>query len=102
MTGTADPRLEYGWVEDELAEELPGLGLWCMRVRATSGRTPRSVRHRMGVMAGRITGGHVVHMRQDPVPWAYRVLWRKVGLDPDVDRPPAERIAVEGCARAHW
>ena len=43
-------------------------------------------------MAGRITGGHVVHMRQDPVPWAYRVLWRKVGLDPDVDRPPAERI----------
>lgn len=95
MTGTADPRLEHGWVEDELAEELPGLGLWCMRVRATSGRTPRSVRHRMGVMAGRITGGHVVHMRQDPVPWAYRVLWRKVGLDPDVDRPPAERIAVE-------
>ena len=46
-------------------------------------------------MAGRITGGHVVHMRQDPVPWAYRVLWRKVGLDPDVDRPPAEAIAVE-------
>jgi DNA/RNA-binding domain of Phe-tRNA-synthetase-like protein len=34
-------------------------------------------------------------MRQDPVPWAYRVLWRQVGLDPDVDRPPAERLAVE-------
>ena len=37
----------------------------------------------------------MVHMRQDPVPWAYRVLWCQVGLDPDVNRPPAERIAVE-------
>ncbi len=90
-----DPVLEQGWVERELAEELPGLGLWSTRVQAGSARTPRSVRDRLRVMAGRITGGHVVHMRQDPVPWAYRVLWRKVGLDPDVDRPPAERIAVE-------
>ncbi len=95
MTGEPDPELEAGWVQGELAEELPGLGLWSMRVRAGSGRTPQSVRRRLRVMAGRITGGHVVHMRQDPVPWAYRVLWRQVGLDPDVDRPPAERIAVE-------
>ena len=90
-----DPVLERGWVEGELAEELPGLGLWSTRVRASSGRSPQSVRERLRVMAGRISGGHVVHMRQDPVPWAYRVLWRKVGLDPDVDRPPAEAIAVE-------
>ena len=90
-----DPVLERGWVEEELAEELPGLGLWSTRVRAQSGRSPHSVRDRLRFMAGRITGGHVVHMRQDPVPWAYRVLWRKVGLDPDVDRPPAEAIAVE-------
>lgn len=91
----ADPVLEQGRVEGQLAEELPGLGLWSTRVRASSGRSPAAVRDRLRVMAGRITGGHVVHMRQDPVPWAYRVLWRKVGLDPDVDRPPAERIAVE-------
>jgi DNA/RNA-binding domain of Phe-tRNA-synthetase-like protein len=93
--GSAEPALEPGWIEPALADELPGLGLWSTRVRASSGRSPDSVRLRLGVMAGRITGGHVVHMRQDPVPWAYRVLWRKVGLDPDVDRPPAERIAVE-------
>ncbi len=95
MTGVPEPQLERGRVQDELAEELPGLGLWSVRLRAGSGRSPQSIRRRLGVMAGRITGGHVVHMRQDPVPWAYRVLWRKVGLDPDVDRPPAERIAVE-------
>ena len=95
MSAAADPELERGWVEAELAEELPGLGLWSTRVAGGSGRSPRIVRDRLSVMSGRITGGHVVHMRQDAVPWAYRVLWRKVGLDPDVDRPPAERIAVE-------
>jgi DNA/RNA-binding domain of Phe-tRNA-synthetase-like protein len=95
MTEAADPVLERGWVEPALADELPGLGIWSTRVRAVPGRSPQSVRERLRLMAGRITGGHVVHMRQDPVPWAYRVLWRKVGLDPDVDRPAAERIAVE-------
>jgi DNA/RNA-binding domain of Phe-tRNA-synthetase-like protein len=34
-------------------------------------------------------------MRQDPVPWAYRVFFRQVGVDPDSDRTPVERIAVE-------
>jgi DNA/RNA-binding domain of Phe-tRNA-synthetase-like protein len=95
MSGTADPALERGWVAAELANDFPGLELWIAGVHAGSGRSPRSVRIRLRALAGRITGGHVVHMRQDPVPWAYRVLWRQVGLDPDVNRPPAERIAVE-------
>jgi DNA/RNA-binding domain of Phe-tRNA-synthetase-like protein len=34
-------------------------------------------------------------MRQDPVPWAYRVFSRQVGIDPDTDRTPVERIALE-------
>ncbi len=60
MTGVSpDPVLERGWVEGELAEELPGLGLWSTRVLARSGRSPKSVRDRLRVMAGRITGGHV-------------------------------------------
>lgn len=95
MTAPADPELQAGWVDAELAEELPGLALWTARVQASAGKSPAGVRRRLGMLAGRITGGHVVHMRQDPVPWAYRVLWRQVGLDPDVDRPPAERLAVE-------
>ena len=95
MSDGGDPALERGWVDAELAEEFPGLELWSIRVHASSGRSPDGVRARLRLLAGRITGGHVVHMRQDPVPWAYRVLWRQVGLDPDVDRPPAERAAVE-------
>ena len=34
-------------------------------------------------------------MRQDAVPWAYRVFARQVGLDPDTDRTPVEAIALE-------
>jgi DNA/RNA-binding domain of Phe-tRNA-synthetase-like protein len=42
-----------------------------------------------------MTGAHVIHMRQDHVPWAYRVFWRQVGIDPDTDRTPVEGIALE-------
>ncbi len=38
-------------------------------------------------------------MRQDPVPWAYRVFWRQVGIDPDTDRTPVEQIALD---RLKW
>lgn len=95
MSEAIDPVLERGWVAAELTEDFPGLELWTAAVHARPGRSPQGVRVRLRTLAGRITGGHVVHMRQDPVPWAYRVLWRQVGLDPDVDRPPAEKIAVE-------
>jgi DNA/RNA-binding domain of Phe-tRNA-synthetase-like protein len=91
----AEPDLERGWVGTELADEFPELNLWIIRVKARSGRSPEQVRHRLRQLASRVTGGHVVHMRQDPVPWAYRVFWRQIGMDPDVDRTPVEALAVE-------
>lgn len=90
-----DPALERGWVARELADEFPELGLRYLTVAARPGRSPQPVRHRLEQMAGRINGGHVVHMRQDPVPWAYRVFWRQVGMDPDCERTPVEQIALE-------
>ena len=62
----------------ELTEELPGLGLVWIRE-----------------LASRITGAKVVQSRQDAVPWAYRVLWRRLGLDPDRDRTPIEALMLE-------
>ena len=94
-----DPDLEEGWVDAELAEEFPGLALWTVRVERGSGRSPDFVRERLRLLASRITGGHVIHMRQDPVPWAYRVFWRQVGIDPDTDRTPVEQIALD---RLKW
>ena len=57
-------------------------------------RSPPEVRQRLRMLADRYTGGKVVHMRQDPVPWAYRVFSRQVGIDPDHDRTPVEAVAL--------
>jgi DNA/RNA-binding domain of Phe-tRNA-synthetase-like protein len=91
--------LRVGWVSPELAEEFPELGLVHAPVEARPGRSPREVKLRLHAMADRYTGGKVVHMRQDPVPWAYRVFSRQVGIDPDTHRTPVEAIALERLRR---
>ena len=96
---SAEPELTVGWVDAELAEEFPELGLDYVRVEGRPGRSPLEVRERLRALSDRITGSKVVHMRQDPVPWAYRVFFRQVGVDPDSDRTPVERIALE---RLEW
>ncbi len=92
----SEPDLELvdGWVEPELAEEFPELSLVhaCLDVRPE--KSPREVKQRLRMLADRYTGGKVVHMRQDPVPWAYRVFSRQVGIDPDHDRTPVEAVAL--------
>jgi DNA/RNA-binding domain of Phe-tRNA-synthetase-like protein len=87
--------LRDGWVAPDLSEEFPDLGLVHTQVEARPGRSPRDVKLRLHAMADRYTGGKVIHMRQDPVPWAYRVFSRQVGIDPDTDRTPVEAIALE-------
>jgi DNA/RNA-binding domain of Phe-tRNA-synthetase-like protein len=87
--------LSEGWVEAELAGDFPELGLVHAPVEARPRRSPPEVKQRLRALADRYTGGKVVHMRQDAVPWAYRVFSRQVGIDPDVDRTPVEAIAVE-------
>jgi DNA/RNA-binding domain of Phe-tRNA-synthetase-like protein len=87
--------LRDGWVEPELAAEFPELGLTYAPLEATPGRSPRSVKGRLRGLADRYTGSKVVHMRQDPVPWAYRVFARQVGIDPDTDRTPVEHVALQ-------
>ena len=90
-----DLQLAEGWVEAELAGDFPELGLVHAPLEAKPRKTPREVKQRLGALADRYTGGKVIHMRQDSVPWAYRVFSRQVGVDPDTDRTPVERIALE-------
>ena len=95
-----DPDLEQGWVDAELAGEFPGLASVDHEGGPGLGPHPRtSCASACDCLASRITGGHVIHMRQDPVPWAYRVFWRQVGIDPDTDRTPVEQIALD---RLKW
>jgi DNA/RNA-binding domain of Phe-tRNA-synthetase-like protein len=83
-----------GWVEPELAGEFPELSLLHARVDVRPAGSPHEVKARLRMLADRYTGGKVVHMRQDPVPWAYRVFSRQVGIDPDNERTPVEAVAL--------
>jgi DNA/RNA-binding domain of Phe-tRNA-synthetase-like protein len=87
--------LRRGWVAQTLSEEFPELGIFHATVGARSGRSPKTVKERLRQMSDRFTGPKAVQMRQQPVPWAYRLFFRQIGIDPDDQRPPAEAVALE-------
>lgn len=87
--------IERATVADELAAEFPGLALHWIAVEAGSGRSPEAVRERLKEMSNRISGAKAVQMRQEAVPWAYRVFFRQVGIDPDERRTPIEEVVLD-------
>jgi DNA/RNA-binding domain of Phe-tRNA-synthetase-like protein len=90
---------EEGWVEPALSSEFPELALYHVTVEARSGSSPREVKQRLRAMSDRFTGAKAVNLRQEPVPWAYRVFFRQVGIDPDERRTAPEQIALD---RMKW
>lgn len=93
MTGGED--LEKGWVAARLAEEFPELAVFSVIVPAPAHRADAGVVERLGYLASRFNGRRAVEMRREPVPAAYRVFHRHLGLDPDVTRTPIEEAALE-------
>jgi DNA/RNA-binding domain of Phe-tRNA-synthetase-like protein len=81
-----------GWCERDVEVELPGLRLVHTRaVLARSGRgSPPGLRQRLAELSSRWAGPHAINLRQRPVPAAYRVFFRHIGLDPDVVPTPIE------------
>jgi len=88
-------KVEWGWVALHVAEELPGLGLSWVTVEGGTGRSPEPVRARLRDLSDRFYGSHAVHMRERPIPWAYRVFFRQIGIDPDETRTPVEQLALD-------
>jgi DNA/RNA-binding domain of Phe-tRNA-synthetase-like protein len=86
---------EPGWVSPDLAEEFPGLSLATMVITATTGRSPEPLRERLRELSDRIGGSQAIQLRQKPIPWAYRVFFRHIGLDPDTTRTPIEQLIFE-------
>lgn len=84
-----------GWVDPEVAAEFPELRVHMLTLAARSGRSPEELRERLRELSDRFRGPQAVVLRQRPVPWAYRVFFRHIGLDPDVDRTPVEALALE-------
>ncbi len=90
-----DPAPEQGWVAPHLAAEFPGLGIAWVEVDARPGKSPEPVRRRLRDLSDRFFGAHAIHMRERPIPWAYRVFFRQIGLDPDRTRTPVEQLALD-------
>ncbi len=109
MSDGADPALGAreslpGWCAREVEEELPGLRLLVgeashTRAQALTGASPADVRGRLRELSNRFRGARAVGMRREPVPGAYRVFFRQIGLDPDAVRTPIEAAVMERMLR---
>jgi DNA/RNA-binding domain of Phe-tRNA-synthetase-like protein len=86
---------EQGWVAPHVAAEFPGLGIAWVEVDGRPARSPEPVLRRLRDLSDRFYGSHAIHMRERPIPWAYRVFFRQVGLDPDRTRTPVEQLALD-------
>ena len=84
-----------GGVDPGLAEEFPGLYLRHVTVERGSGRTPRELKDRLRTLSSRFAGAQAIALRNKPIPWAYRVFYRHIGLDPDEQPTPVEALALE-------
>jgi DNA/RNA-binding domain of Phe-tRNA-synthetase-like protein len=53
------------------------------------------VRNRLRDLSDRLFGAEAIRLRGRPIPWAYRVFYRQIGLDPDRDRTPVEQLVLD-------
>jgi DNA/RNA-binding domain of Phe-tRNA-synthetase-like protein len=90
-----DPVPQQGWVAPHVAAEFPGLGIAWVEVDARAEKSPEPVRRRLRELSDRFYGAHAIRMRERPIPWAYRVFFRQIGLDPDQTRTPIEQLALD-------
>ena len=84
-----------GHVDPGLAEEFPGLYLRYLSVERGSGKSNPGLKRRLRLLSDRFAGAQAIAMRNRPIPWAYRVFFRHIGLDPDEQRTPVEALTLE-------
>ena len=91
--------VENGWVAQELREEFPALSLSYVVCERGSGRSGAEVKQRLRTLSNRFSGPQAINLRHQPIPWAYRVFFRHIGLDPDEQPTPVEALALERMKR---
>lgn len=91
--------LERGWLAPTVREQQPGLELRYAIVPGGRRRSPRALRARLAELAQRLGGPQAVQLRHRDVPWAYRLAFHRLGLDPDRERTPVEGLALARLVR---
>jgi B3/4 domain len=86
-------------VLDPLRTEFPELALWTAEVAARPGASPEAVVRRLS--EPRASAAEAGGARRESAPWAYRVLARQLGADPQPEEPnsqsaglPADALAI--------
>jgi DNA/RNA-binding domain of Phe-tRNA-synthetase-like protein len=102
MSTEQAPRI--GWRAPEIEEELPQLRIVVSHARlpvagAAKRGSPPGVERRLNDLSNRYRGARAVGVRREPVPSAYRVFYRQIGLDPEVARTPIEGAVLERMLR---
>ena len=94
--------LQQGWIDAEVAADFPDLELTELSVPVGTGPSRPEVAERLRYLSRRMSGAEAVAFRTRPVPQAYRVLFRHLGLDPDEQRPPGEAVVVERLIKGEY
>jgi DNA/RNA-binding domain of Phe-tRNA-synthetase-like protein len=89
-----------GWRAPEIEQELPGLELLCCeaevrRRERLTGDSPPDIEARLRELSNRVRGARAIGIRREPVPAAYRIFFRHIGMDPDLERTPIEAAVLE-------
>jgi DNA/RNA-binding domain of Phe-tRNA-synthetase-like protein len=100
MSAAPLPELVQGWCAREVEQELPGLRLLSTDVTvgrrgSLTGGSPADLLARLREKSNRFRGANAIAMRREPVPSAYRVFFRHIGLDPEALPTPIEAAVRE-------
>ena len=87
-------------IDPRVAAEHPGLARVDRAVAGAGGAHAARAARPAALRRRPLRGPEAVALRSRPVPWAYRVLFRHLGLDPDVTRTPLEALVSTGCCTA--
>jgi DNA/RNA-binding domain of Phe-tRNA-synthetase-like protein len=91
----SEPPVVEGLIAPELAQEWPGLRLASMTFPFVPGPSPPELRARLRLLSDRFRGPQAIALRRQPIPQAYRIFFRHIGLEPDEQRVPVEALALE-------
>jgi DNA/RNA-binding domain of Phe-tRNA-synthetase-like protein len=104
MTGAGTFEPIDGWRAPEVEQELPGLELIACeaevkRRERLTGDSPPDIEARLRELSNKVRGARAIGIRREPVPAAYRVFFRHIGMDPDIERTPIEGAVLERMLR---
>lgn len=84
---------EDGWVDHVVAREFPQLRLRYTVIEAGLAPSPSEFRDRLNDISSRFRGPKAMELPSKPIPSAYRVFQRQVGLNPETHPSPIEAIS---------